>query len=51
MKLFDVKKEEQALINSGQEKKIQEFFEPKSKTEDEGFGSMKKKKDFSNWKV
>ena len=52
MKLFDVKKEEQAIINSG-EKKIQEFFEPKSKqqSDDDGWQKTKKKKDFTDWNI
>ena len=52
MRLFDVKKEEQGLINSGQEKKIQDFFEPKPKHQDtDGWNNTKNKKDFTSWNI
>jgi replicative DNA helicase len=52
MRLFDVKKEEQGLINSGQEKKIQDFFEPKPKNQGvDGWNNTKSKKDFTSWNV
>jgi replicative DNA helicase len=50
MKLFDVKKEDQAIINSG-EKKIQEFFEPKTKKKKEVDGWDNSKKNFDSWNI
>lgn len=50
MKLFDVKKEEQAIINTG-EKKIQEFFEPKGEKKKVDGWDNSKKKNFTDWNI
>jgi len=50
MKLFDVKKEDQAIINSG-EKKIQEFFEPKKEKKEVDGWNNHKKKNFDDWNI